>query len=166
MVVKVFTLQDQGTNLRGHRDRLLEVRRLLDGCPNCLPFQRACLTERAAFMVRQFVRHSLYDRMSTRPFLTMVEKRWIAFQILLALQQAHKHGVREQAGMSRRWPLSHISALSGLPRRHQDRECPGQQLELGLPHRLCLVQAHLPARGQPGGLFLFLRHLQKEVIEM
>ncbi len=96
VVVKVFTLQDQGTNLRGHRDRLLEVRRLLEGCPNCLPFQRAYLTERAGFMVRQFVRHSLYDRMSTRPFLTPVEKRWIAFQLLLALQQAHKHGVRVQ----------------------------------------------------------------------
>ncbi len=43
--------------------------------------------------MRQFVKHSLYDRISTRPFLTPTEKRWIAFQLLLAVQQAHKHGV-------------------------------------------------------------------------
>jgi phosphoinositide-3-kinase regulatory subunit 4 len=43
--------------------------------------------------VRQYVKDSLYDRISTRPFLTSIEKRWIAFQLLLAMQQAHKHGV-------------------------------------------------------------------------
>jgi phosphoinositide-3-kinase regulatory subunit 4 len=51
------------------------------------------LTERAGFIVRQYVKDSLYDRISTRPFLTSIEKRWIAFQLLLAMQQAHKHGV-------------------------------------------------------------------------
>ena len=51
------------------------------------------VTERAGFIVRQYVKDSLYDRISTRPFLTPIEKKWIAFQILLAVQQAHKHGV-------------------------------------------------------------------------
>jgi len=51
------------------------------------------MTERAGFLVRQYLKDSLYDRVSTRPFLTMVEKKWIAFQLLVALQQAHKHGV-------------------------------------------------------------------------
>ena len=37
--------------------------------------------------MRQFMKHSLYDRISTRPFLTPTEKKWIAFQLLLALQQ-------------------------------------------------------------------------------
>ena len=36
---------------------------------------------------RMFMKHSLYDRISTRPFLTPTEKRWIAFQLLLAVQQ-------------------------------------------------------------------------------
>ena len=31
--------------------------------------------------------------MSTRPFLKSIEKTWIAFQLLLAIQQAHKHGI-------------------------------------------------------------------------
>jgi phosphoinositide-3-kinase regulatory subunit 4 len=52
------------------------------------------VTDRAGFLVRQYIKDSLYDRMSTRPFLTQTEKKWIAFQLLLAIQQAHKHGVR------------------------------------------------------------------------
>ena len=48
-------------------------------------------TDRAGFLVRQFMKHSLYDRISTRPFLTPTEKKWIAFQLLLALQQARIH---------------------------------------------------------------------------
>ena len=51
------------------------------------------MTERAGFIVRQFIKDSLYDRISTRPFLTLIEKKWMAFQILLAVQQAHKHNV-------------------------------------------------------------------------
>ena len=58
-----------------------------------MDFQKCCMlkmfqfTDRAGFLVRQFMKHSLYDRISTRPFLTPTEKRWIAFQLLLALQQ-------------------------------------------------------------------------------
>jgi phosphoinositide-3-kinase regulatory subunit 4 len=51
------------------------------------------LGDRAGFLVRQYMKHSLYDRISTRPFLTATEKKWIAFQLLLSVQQAHKHGV-------------------------------------------------------------------------
>lgn len=93
VVVKVFTIQDAGLALKKDRDKLVEIKRTLETCVNCLPFQRAFLSERAGFIVRQYVKDSLYDRISTRPFLTLVEKKWIAFQLLLALQQAHKHGV-------------------------------------------------------------------------
>eukprot|EP00058_Branchiostoma_floridae_P025412 XP_002610902.1 hypothetical protein BRAFLDRAFT_115340 [Branchiostoma floridae] len=48
------------------------------------------LSEKAALLFRQYVRGNLYDRISTRPFLNSVEKRWIAFQLLCALNQAHK----------------------------------------------------------------------------
>lgn len=43
--------------------------------------------------MRQYVKYSLYDRISTRPFLSSVEKKWITFQLLYALQQSHKFGV-------------------------------------------------------------------------
>ena len=92
-MVKVFTIQDAGLNLKSDRDKLLEIKTVLEGCVNCLPFHQAFVTERAGFIVRQYIKDSLYDRISTRPFLTQIEKKWIAFQLLLALQQAHKHGV-------------------------------------------------------------------------
>jgi len=53
------------------------------------------LTEKAGFIIREYVKYSLYDRISTRPFLTDIEKRWIAFQVLYALHQCHKVGVSD-----------------------------------------------------------------------
>ncbi|XP_074107920.1 vacuolar protein sorting 15 isoform X2 [Cotesia typhae] len=43
--------------------------------------------------MREYVKYSLYDRISTRPFLLNIEKKWITFQVLYALHQAHKFGV-------------------------------------------------------------------------
>eukprot|EP00735_Rhodelphis_limneticus_P002947 TRINITY_DN1406_c0_g1::TRINITY_DN1406_c0_g1_i1::g.27243::m.27243 TRINITY_DN1406_c0_g1::TRINITY_DN1406_c0_g1_i1::g.27243 ORF type:complete len:173 (+),score=-19.31,sp/Q54S77/VPS15_DICDI/42.98/9e-21 TRINITY_DN1406_c0_g1_i1:115-633(+) len=43
-------------------------------CPNLLPFQRWVDTERAGYLVRQYLYSNLYDRCSTRPFLTLFEK--------------------------------------------------------------------------------------------
>jgi hypothetical protein len=45
-------------------------------------------------MFREYVKCSLYDRISTRPFLSPIEKKWIAFQVLYAVHQCHKLGVR------------------------------------------------------------------------
>lgn len=43
--------------------------------------------------MREYVKHSLYDKVSTRPFLTTLEKKWITFQILCALHQCHKQKI-------------------------------------------------------------------------
>jgi hypothetical protein len=51
------------------------------------------LTDKAGFIMREYVKCSLYDRISTRPFLSTVEKKWIAFQVIYALHQCHKLGV-------------------------------------------------------------------------
>lgn len=51
------------------------------------------LTEKAALVMREYVKHSLYDRVSTRPFLTSLEKKWITFQVLCALHQCHKQRI-------------------------------------------------------------------------
>lgn len=42
------------------------------------------------FDCRLFVKDSLYDRISTRPFLKSIEKKFIVFQLLCALNQCHK----------------------------------------------------------------------------
>uniref|UniRef100_A0A7N4NQQ3 non-specific serine/threonine protein kinase n=1 Tax=Sarcophilus harrisii TaxID=9305 RepID=A0A7N4NQQ3_SARHA len=96
VVVKVFAIQDPTLPLTSYKQELEELKIRLNSAQNCLPFQRATekTSEKAALLFRQYVRDNLYDRISTRPFLNNIEKRWIAFQILTAVDQAHKSGVR------------------------------------------------------------------------
>ncbi|KAI8517020.1 phosphoinositide-3-kinase, regulatory subunit 4 [Branchiostoma belcheri] len=116
-VVKVFPIYDPTLPLKQYKEELEDIKSKLEPASNCLPFQRVtetnpgpsdssinnptnhrptlytCVTqlsEKAALLFRQYVRGNLYDRISTRPFLNSVEKRWIAFQLLCALNQAHK----------------------------------------------------------------------------
>lgn len=70
----------------GERDLLADV-------PNALGYQRILETESSGYLVRQFLHSSLYDRMSTRPFLEEVEKKWLAFQLLCALRDCHARNV-------------------------------------------------------------------------
>jgi phosphoinositide-3-kinase regulatory subunit 4 len=80
---------------------------------NVLPFQSLHETPNAAYMTRQYLYSNLYDRLSTRPFLSNVEKvlcmmpphpslisslslltqRWIVFQLIHAVAQCHERGV-------------------------------------------------------------------------
>jgi WD40 repeat protein/serine/threonine protein kinase len=72
--------------------------------PHVLPYQRWIVSENARrdrpgftyqpiYLLRQHCFTTLADRLATRPFLTNVEKIWIAFQILKALQSIHDAGV-------------------------------------------------------------------------
>ncbi len=72
--------------------------------PNLLPYQRWMLSTKQpgyqrgsqpqqAYLIREYVLSNLYDRLSTRPFLTWIEKCWIIFQLLKALSQCHSAGI-------------------------------------------------------------------------
>ncbi|KXH32257.1 hypothetical protein CNYM01_06795 [Colletotrichum nymphaeae SA-01] len=61
--------------------------------PNALGFHRIVETETNGYLVRQFLYNSLYDRMSTRPFLEDIEKKWLAFQLLCALRDCHARDI-------------------------------------------------------------------------
>lgn len=50
-------------------------------------------TETNGYLVRQYLYSSIYDRMSTRPFLEDVEKKWLAFQLLCAVRDCHARDV-------------------------------------------------------------------------
>ncbi|XP_043489067.1 phosphoinositide 3-kinase regulatory subunit 4 isoform X2 [Polistes fuscatus] len=93
IVVKVFAIHDPTLPLSAYKEKLEEIRSKLASAVNCLPFQKTILTEKAGSIMREYVKYSLYDRISTRPFLTYIEKEWITFQVLYALHQAHKFGV-------------------------------------------------------------------------
>ena len=75
-------------------------------------YQNFVETEKAGYLIRQWIASSLYDRIrcvrlrverwnqsfmrvccSTRPFLSTIEKKWIAFQILTALRDARNRKV-------------------------------------------------------------------------
>lgn len=89
-VVKVFVIHDPSLPLSALRSQLEDIALRIQGTTNCLPFQRAVQSDKAALLFRQFIKDSLYDRISTRPFLIKIEKRWLAFQLLCALNQCHK----------------------------------------------------------------------------
>ncbi|XP_018329607.1 phosphoinositide 3-kinase regulatory subunit 4 [Agrilus planipennis] len=93
IVVKVFAIHDPSLPLQPYKDRLEDIRIKLSSAVNCLPFQKIIVNDRAGLIIREYVKYSLYDRISTRPFLTTIEKKWITFQVLYALHQCHKVGV-------------------------------------------------------------------------
>ncbi|PHH75357.1 hypothetical protein CDD80_2454 [Ophiocordyceps camponoti-rufipedis] len=68
-------------------------RKALANVPNALAFQRIIETETNGYLVRQYQYSSLYDRLSTRPFLEEIEKKWLAFQLLCALRDCHARDV-------------------------------------------------------------------------
>ncbi|KAL9181694.1 hypothetical protein ACHAXT_012037 [Thalassiosira profunda] len=48
---------------------------------------------RPVYLLRQHAHASLSDRLVSRPFLTLIEKNWITFQLLKAVQSLHDAGV-------------------------------------------------------------------------
>jgi phosphoinositide-3-kinase, regulatory subunit 4 len=71
----------------------LGERELLQDIPNALGYERIVETETNGYLVRQYLYSSLYDRMSTRPFLEDIEKKWLSFQLLCALRDCHARDV-------------------------------------------------------------------------
>lgn len=66
-------------DVRPYKERLLDVRSRLAGLPypHAWPAQRIYESDRAVFLVRQYLAANLAQRISTRPFLTLIEKvRW------------------------------------------------------------------------------------------
>jgi phosphoinositide-3-kinase regulatory subunit 4 len=72
---------------------LLEERRLLANVPNALAYHRIFETPVGGYLVRQYIHSSLYDRLSTRPFLEEIEKKWLSFQLLCAVRDCHARNI-------------------------------------------------------------------------
>ncbi|KAF1846776.1 ARM repeat-containing protein [Cucurbitaria berberidis CBS 394.84] len=69
--------------------RLLHERKVLADVPNAVAYHRVIETAACGYLVRQYVHSSLYDRLSTRPFLEEIEKKWLSFQLLCAVRDCH-----------------------------------------------------------------------------
>ncbi|KAF9233916.1 hypothetical protein BU15DRAFT_90187 [Melanogaster broomeanus] len=89
LVIKIFIKHDPGISLRTyHRKQKVDREALLD-IANIYNYQAFVETEKAGYLIRQWIASNLYDRISTRPFLSIIEKKWIAFSFFTALASAH-----------------------------------------------------------------------------
>ncbi|XAR53396.1 Non-specific serine/threonine protein kinase [Bertholletia excelsa] len=95
VLVKVYFKRGDSIDLREYERRLAQIRDIFRGLehPHCWPFQFWLETDKAAYLLRQYFLSNLHDRLSTRPFLSIVEKKWLAFQLLYAVKQSHENGV-------------------------------------------------------------------------
>ncbi|KAG8859720.1 Serine/threonine-protein kinase [Tulasnella sp. 330] len=119
VVIKIFIKPDPGISLRNYRKRLKTEREALVDLPNVYNYQTFFETDKAGYMIRQWLLSSLYDRISTRPFLSIIEKKWIAFQILTGLQAARErkisHGdIKSENIMVTSWNWVYITDFGSI----------------------------------------------------
>ncbi|PGH13616.1 VPS15 protein kinase [Polytolypa hystricis UAMH7299] len=91
--VKVIMKPYPSMKLDPYVKAIIRERNILADVPNALEYQRILETGTGGYLVRQFIHSSLYDRMSTRPFLEDIEKKWIAYQLLCALRDCHSQDI-------------------------------------------------------------------------
>ncbi|KAF8400928.1 hypothetical protein HHK36_014231 [Tetracentron sinense] len=95
VLVKVYFKRADSIDFREFERRLFQIREIFVSLqhPHVWPFQYWLETDKAAYLLRQYFFNNLHDRLSTRPFLSLVEKKWLAFQLLFAVKQSHDNGV-------------------------------------------------------------------------
>ena len=45
------------------------------------------------YLIRQYVTSNIHDRISTRPFLSDIEKKWIVYLLMRCVEDCHREGV-------------------------------------------------------------------------
>ncbi|KAL6633375.1 hypothetical protein ACP70R_026046 [Stipagrostis hirtigluma subsp. patula] len=107
LLVKVyFKRAGEPIDLKEHERRLERIRNAFKGIEgsHVWPFQVWLQTDKAAYLLRQYFNNNLHDRLSTRPFLSQIVKKWLAFQMVIdlanlvvqlihAVEQSHSKGV-------------------------------------------------------------------------
>ncbi|KAL2671201.1 hypothetical protein Neosp_013778 [[Neocosmospora] mangrovei] len=117
VLVKVLVKPYPEVKLVEYKKQIIEQSKALANVPNALGFQRIIETDSNGYLVRQFLYSSLYDRLSTRPFLEDIEKKWLAFQLLCALRDSHArdvyHGdIKAQNVLVTSWNWLYLSDFS------------------------------------------------------
>ncbi|RMZ75655.1 hypothetical protein DV737_g5175, partial [Chaetothyriales sp. CBS 132003] len=80
-------------DVSGYVKQITKERNTLTQIPNAIGYQRIVEVGSGGFLVRQYIYSSVYDRLSTRPFLEDIEKKWLAYQLLCALRDCHAQEV-------------------------------------------------------------------------
>ena len=90
VVVKVLSHEDPSLLLEPYQYEIRAFDKYTANHASIATFRIVEIRPHFAFMIRQYVRYSLYDRLSTRPFLTDIEKCWIVYQVLRCMDWCHK----------------------------------------------------------------------------
>ncbi|KAF2861768.1 hypothetical protein K470DRAFT_214151 [Piedraia hortae CBS 480.64] len=93
VIAKVCMKVDPNVSFKKYAKALRQEREAIKGVSNVLPYQYMHETNSFGLLVRPYIQSSLYDRISIRPFLENIEKKWIAFQLLCAVRDCHSRGV-------------------------------------------------------------------------
>ncbi|CAF0744588.1 unnamed protein product [Didymodactylos carnosus] len=99
-VLKIFQVFDQSLPYDQYKGQIQSIHSALhqketpSALKNALPFQVVTKNERSIILTRPYIKDNLYDRLQNRPYLTRIEKKWIAFQLLQALKQIHLLNIR------------------------------------------------------------------------
>ncbi|KAI8600438.1 hypothetical protein EDD21DRAFT_323004 [Dissophora ornata] len=118
VVVKIFVKPETGYSLKRIARILNEERESLADVPNAIAFQKVLETERAGYLIRQYFFSSLYDRISTRPFMNLIEKKWVTYQLLKGLADSHArnvyHGdIKTENCLMTSWNWVYLSDFAG-----------------------------------------------------
>ncbi|CBK25338.2 uncharacterized protein [Blastocystis hominis] len=97
MVIKAFQVPSDVKTLRQHEKYMDYVNSKLNPIeqPNLAPFTRFFFDEKTQteYLVRPYFHSCLDARLNSRPFPSDIEKRWIVYQGLQALQQLHSQNL-------------------------------------------------------------------------
>ncbi|CAF3347839.1 unnamed protein product [Rotaria sp. Silwood1] len=95
-VLKIFQIVDQSLPYDQYKAQIQEIYSILhekeqspSPLKNCLPFQIVSKNDRSIILTRPYIKDNLFYRLQTRPYLTRIEKKWIAYQLLIALKHIH-----------------------------------------------------------------------------
>ncbi|KAF9102549.1 Serine/threonine-protein kinase [Mortierella sp. GBA35] len=118
VVVKIFVKPEVGYSLKRIARKLNEERDNLSDVPNAIAFQKVLETDRAGYLIRQYFFSSLYDRISTRPFMNLIEKKWVTYQLLKGLADSHArnvyHGdIKTENCLMTSWNWVYLSDFAG-----------------------------------------------------
>ncbi|CAD5210944.1 unnamed protein product [Bursaphelenchus okinawaensis] len=84
---KLFVYDNQLMSIDNYIELIKHLRRRSKELSNILPFVKVNTRERFVILHRPYRMFTLYERLSTRPFLLNIEKLWIAFQLIKVLGQ-------------------------------------------------------------------------------
>ncbi|KAK4471256.1 hypothetical protein MN116_004701 [Schistosoma mekongi] len=101
LVVKIFPNPNVSQLLGRYQAVMSPYCHRINSGYNLLFFNTSYITERCGVLIRDFIDQSLADRLCTRPFLCIEDKRWIAYQLLCAVDQLHSSSTKVYSKNSR-----------------------------------------------------------------